>query len=236
MILPRPDIPKYTTILPVSNEKVQYRPYTVGEENILKYAAQSGEESDYEDAIKQIMGNCSNLNLDEIHPADFEWLFLKIHAASNSNIVEVLYTVEDCPKIDCPKQITGYFDINEIQLNKEQVLQCPFKQRGNNYLIPITEEIGMQLKKITLVQEDDYKTLYDSLVSIYDGDKVYPKNSIDYNDFIEFVDNIPKPVALQIKEFFYYEGANIKCDVIGDCPKCGRRFIQTVDGLKDFFV
>lgn len=236
MNLPRPDIPKYSTILPVSGEKIEYRPYTVGEENILKYAAQSGEESDYEDAIKQIMENCTNLKIDSVHPADFEWLFLKIHAASNSNIVEVVYNVENCNDVACPGQIPGYFDINEITLNKEQVLNCPFKQRGNAYLIPISETMGMQLKKITLVQEDDYKTLFDSLISIYDGDKIYPKSSINYDEFISFVDAIPKPVAVQIKEFFYYEGANIKCDVVGDCPKCGKRFTQTIDGLKDFFV
>lgn len=235
-MLPKIELPKYTTTLPISGSIVKYRPYIVKEENILKYAAQSGEESDYEDAIRQIIENCASVSIDDIHPADFEWLFLKIHAASNNNIVEVIYNVEDCDNEKCPKSIPGYFDINKIELNKDNVLNSPYKQRGNSYIIPITENIGMQLKKVVMVYDDDYKTLYTSLVSIYEDDKIYPKSSITFEEFIEFVDEIPKPIANQIKEFFYYEGDNIKCNVIGDCTRCGRRFTQTVDGLKSFFA
>lgn len=234
-MLPKIELPKYTTILPVSNTTIEYRPYTVKEENILKYAAQSGEDSDYEDAVKQIIENCTSVVISEIPPVDFEWIFLKVHAASNSNIVEVIYNIEDCEEDECPEQIPGFFDINTIEINKEDMSKCPFKRRGNTFIIPITESIGMQLKKVTIVSEDDYTTLFNSLVSVYDGDKVYPKNSINYEEFVEFVDNIPKSVALEIKEFFTYESANIKCDVIGDCIKCGKRFTQTVEGLKDFF-
>lgn len=234
-MLPKIDLPKYTTILPLSNETVVYRPYTVKEENILKYAAQSGEDSDYEDAVKQIIENCTDIKLDNIAPVDFEWIFLKVHAASNSNIVEVTYNIDECEHKECPRQIPGYFDINCIEINKESTLNCPFKQRGQNYIIPITETVGMQLKKVAVAYEDDYQTLYSSLISIYDEDKLYPKSAIPFNEFSEFIDNIPKKVALDIKEFFTYSGANIKCEVIGDCPKCGKRFTQTVEGLKDFF-
>lgn len=234
-MLPKIDLPKYTTILPVSNVTIEYRPYTVKEENILKYAAQSGEESDYEDAVKQIIENCTSVDISEISPVDFEWIFLKVHAASNSNIVEVIYNIDECGDDACPGQIPGFFDINMIEINKEDMTKCPFKRRGNTFIIPVTESIGLQLKKVTIVSEDDYTTLFNSLVSVYDGDKVYPKNSINFEEFTEFVDNIPKSVSLEIKEFFTYESASLKCDVIGDCIKCGKRFNQTVEGLKDFF-
>lgn len=236
MKLPSPELPKYTTTLPISGQKIQYRPYKVKEQNILKYAAQSGVESDYEDAIKQILENCASVDIDTLHPADFEWIFLKIHAASEGNIVEVVYTVTDCDNQNCPCEIPGYFDINTIEVNKDDILNCPFKRRGETYIIEVTDKIGMQLKKTAVIQDDDYKTLYNSLVSIYDGDTVYPKNSISLEDFETFVDELPQTVSQEIKKFFFYEGANIKCVVVGDCLTCRRRFTQEINGLKDFFV
>lgn len=236
MKLPIPDLPTYSTVLPISGEKIKYRPYKVKEQNILKYAAQSGTESDYEDAIKQILENCASVDVEKLHPADFEWIFLKIHGASEGNIVEVVYSIKDCDNENCPCEIPGYFDIDQISLNKDDILNCPFKRRGETYIIEINETMGLQLKKTAVAYDDDYKTLYQSLVSIYDGETVYPKSSITLEEFEEFVDELPKTVASEIKKFFFYEGANIKCTVVGDCMTCRRRFTQEVNGLKDFFV
>lgn len=234
-MLPKYSIPKYSTTLPISGKLVEYRPYIVKEQNILKYAAQSGLESDVEDAIKQIISNCASLDITDIHPTDFEWIFLKIHAASESNIVEVVYPVEDCEKIECPTYVSGYFDINEVTVIKQDKAS-PFKSRGNGFIIPIDDKIGMHLKKILVSDESDHQTLYNALISIYDDDKIYPKNSVDFNEFVEFIDNLPKPVAEDLKEFMEYVGPTVQCTVNGKCEVCGKVFTQQVEGLKDFFV
>jgi hypothetical protein len=234
-MLPKINIPKYSTTLPISGKVIEYRPYIVKEQNILKYAAQSGEESDIEDAIKQIIGNCSGVDVSDIHPTDFEWLFLKIHACSESNIVEVIYPVEDCAELQCPSYVSGYFDINEVTVIKQDKAN-PFKSRGNGFIIPVDDNIGMHLKKIVVFDENDYQTLYNALISIYDGDKIFPKSSIDYNEFIDFIDNLPKPVSEQLKQFMEYVGPTIQCNVNGKCDVCGKVFYQQVEGLKDFFV
>ncbi len=234
-MLPKINIPKYTTTLPICGKTIEYRPYVTKEQNILKYAAQSGEESDIEDAIKQIISNCSGVDMNDIHPTDFEWIFLKIHAASESNIVEVVYPVEDCPEVQCPAYISGYFDINEVTVIKQDKAS-PFKSRGNGFIIPVDETIGMHLKKIVVHEENDYNTLYNALISIYDDDKIYPKNSISFDEFVEFIDGLPNPVTKELKDFMEYVGPTVQCNVSGKCEVCGKVFSQQVEGLKDFFV
>lgn len=229
------DYPHYTTILPDSKVDVKYRPYKIKEDNILKYAAQSGADNDYEDAIKQIIYNCSTVNVSEISNVDYEWLFLKIHAASNNNIVDIIFNVDDCENEKCEGTVPGYFDINEVEIVKSKQ-QIPFKQRGNTYIIQVTDKIGLQLKKVTTVENDDYQTLYNSLVSIYDDDKIYPKSAVPFDKFSEFIDELPKYIALEIKKFFEFEESSVKCKAYGKCLQCKRYFEEDIIGLQSFFV
>ena len=226
--------PHYTTVLPDSNVTVKYRPYKIKEDNILKYAAQSGDEQDYEDAIKQIIYNCSTVNIHEISNIDFEWLFLKIHAASNNNIVDIIFNVDNCENEKCEGTVPGYFDINEVEIVKS-TQTVPFKQRGTTYIIPVTGKIGMQLKKVTNAENDDYMSLYNSLISIYNDDKVYPKSAVPYDKFVEFIDELPKYIALEIKKFFEFEESSIKCKAYGKCMTCKKYFEEDVVGLRNFF-
>lgn len=227
--------PHYTTTLPDSKIEVKYRPYKIKEDNILKYAAQTNSDEDYEDAIKQIIYNCSTVNIREISNIDYEWLFLKIHAASNNNIVDINFIIDECENEKCEGQVPGYFDINEVEVVKS-TQKSPFKQRGNTYIIPVTDKIGMQLKKVTVVENDDYQTLYNSLVSIYNDDKIYPKSAVPYEKFIEFIDELPKYIALEIKKFFDFEESSIKCKAYGKCNICKRYFKEDIIGLQNFFV
>ena len=94
----------------------------------------------------------------------------------------------------------------------------------------------MQLKKVTIVENDDYQTLYNSLVSIYNDDKIYPKSAVPYEKFIEFIDELPKYIALDIKKFFEFEESSIKCKAYGKCNICKRYFKEDIIGLKNFFV
>lgn len=234
-MLPKIDLPKYSTTLPISKEKIKYRPYTTKEEKILILAAASDNQQDERDAISQIVENCTGIDdITQLHPTDFEWMFLKLRAASTSNIVDVVFNVDSCEDKYCPTYIAGSFNIDDIVIKDSDYI-CPFKERGNTYIVPITDTIGMQLKKITITGDDDYESIYLSLVSIYDGDKIYPKNNVDYDEFIEFLDSMPISAAEKLHDFFNNSVPIIQCNVNGKCDKCGKDFSYEVNGLKDFF-
>lgn len=235
-MLPRINLPRYTTELPISKQKIKYRPYTTGEEKILVLASSSQDEQDYRDAVTQIVENCTGIpDITDLHPTDFEWVFLKLRAISTSNIVDVVFNVDDCTDLKCPIYISGSFDINDITV-KQSDYKCPFIERNNTFLVPITDDLGMQLKKVMVVGDNDYDTVYNMLISIYDGDKIYTKNNIEFDEFAEFLDSIPIPVAEKLHDFFSNSVPVIECKVNGQCTKCGRIFDYEVNGIKDFFV
>ena len=84
MALPRLNVPVYETILPSTEKVIKYRPFLVKEEKILLTAMEDGEEKIIANAIKQILRNCiqEELNIDDLPTFDIEYLFLRLRAKS----------------------------------------------------------------------------------------------------------------------------------------------------------
>ena len=86
MALPKLDAVRYTTELPVSKQKVDYRPFLVKEQKALLIALESEERSTTAnslfDLIKACVYNTDEIKLDYLPMADVEWLFLQIRIKS----------------------------------------------------------------------------------------------------------------------------------------------------------
>ena len=55
MSIPMVKVPKFTTTLPVSGEKIEFRPFLVKEEKILLLASESNKTEDAVVALKDIL-------------------------------------------------------------------------------------------------------------------------------------------------------------------------------------
>ena len=71
MSLPKLTVMKHKMTLPSTGESITFRPFLVKEEKLLMVAMQSGEQDDMVRALKEIIGNCveKDLNLDSIEYA-----------------------------------------------------------------------------------------------------------------------------------------------------------------------
>jgi hypothetical protein len=67
----------------------------------------SDSDNDKFKAIKQIIENCSDITTDKLHPADLQFLFLKIYAVSDTPNINVTYNIaaEDCGSTEDDKYI-----------------------------------------------------------------------------------------------------------------------------------
>lgn len=85
--------PVFTTVIPSTKEIFKYRPIVAKEEKILLIAKLSEDNGDIFNAIYQIVNNCAinPIDLSKLTVFDLEFLFLKIRAASVSEIIQQSY-------------------------------------------------------------------------------------------------------------------------------------------------
>lgn len=239
MKLPRLDIPNYVETLPMAGVDVTYRPYTVKEEKILMMGVQSDDAVDKINAVNQIVSNCSDLDVKTAHPVDLEWIFLKIRACSVASMVEVNYNVgqSECgginSNIECPNVIKTAFDISQVYVANMEELKKFAIQKKDTWIVMLTDELGIQLKFKSIVNE--ISALYEMTETIIDGSEVYQKSDFSVEEFDEFIDDLPTPVTLGIKQFLEL-APTTQVDIKARCPKCKKEFNHTATGVISFLV
>lgn len=201
MPLPKIDQPLFDAIIPSTGEKIMFRPFLVKEEKILLIAQSSNDETSVLKAIKQILGNCiqSNINIDALATFDIEYLFLKLRAKSVNNIAKLSYRDNE------DEELYNF----EVDLDKVEV-----KMPENiNKKIKITNDIGMTMRypsasitdKIgSYTSEVELLTFFvrNCIDTIYDAEDVYIADEYSDEDLNEFLDSLDVKTFEKIKEFF----------------------------------
>ena len=118
MTLPIINTPTYELTVPSTKEKITYRPFLVKEEKILLTAMETGGEGDMVLALKQIIKNCleSEINIDKLATFDLEYIFLNLRSKSVGEVATVNVT---CPD-DGETQVSVEIPLDEIERNISQ--------------------------------------------------------------------------------------------------------------------
>ena len=98
MALPKLNVPVYEAVLPSTEKVIKYRPFLVKEEKLLLTAQESGEDAVLP-AVKQIIKNCvqGELDVDNMPIFDIEYLFLRLRAKSVGEEVTLGLKPWGCP-------------------------------------------------------------------------------------------------------------------------------------------
>lgn len=240
MTLPKLEYPTFDVTLPSTKEKKKFRPFTVGEEKLLLMGQQSKEPKDIYDAVKQVISNCAvdDLNLDEIAPFDFDYLFIKLRAQSVSNIVEVKYIdPEDEEKYDVK------VDLNKVEVEYPEgtadptiVLDSKTKVKLKYPTMKMMDEI---LEDLSSEDEVTPSKIVDSLITkaidmIISGDDIYPASESTPDELRKFVMSIPRKPYDKIRAFFELT-PQVK-HTVTYTTKGGTVRTIVLSGLTDFFT
>ena len=143
MTLPKIDQPLFDVVIPSSQQKIVFRPFLVKEEKILLIAQQSGNDAEIIRAIKQILGNCiqSEVNIDTLAIFDLEYLFLKLRAKSVNNIIKLSYKDTEDEKI------------YDFELNLDEI-EVNIPEQANSK-IEITDDTKSNLHNMSIKQLKD---------------------------------------------------------------------------------
>lgn len=237
--LPVIDTPKFELVVPSTGKKVLFRPYLVKEEKILFIALESNNALAVIRAMEDVVRACTfgAIDTSKLTSYDLEYIFLQLRIKSVGETSTV--------NLKCEKD--GELSPIDIDLTKIKVISPPnFK---DTQTIKINDNIGLVLKPVTLERLYRFTQTEDSQISqldlisfrlmsvidsIYDGETIYSADSVSLDELKEFVDNLPRKVIEQIRDFM------VSCPTMThtvkfNCFKCGHTNTVELSGIQSFF-
>ena len=229
MPLPKLNTPVYEAILPSTEKVIKFRPFLVKEEKVLLTAMEDGSQTALMNAIKTILKNCiqGEINVDRLPLFDIEYLFLKLRSKSIGEVSEIglKCTTEGC---DCVTQLS--VNLDEIEVTKPE---------GHNRKIMISDEIGVMMsypvmKTEGIVEEDGMAIVKDCIEMIFTNDETHERDSFSSKELDEFIDSMDSKQFAMIKEFFDTM-PKLTHTVKVKNPKTKKTSEVKLTGLNDFF-
>ena len=228
--LPSISHPMLSIELPLSKAKVQFRPFTVREQQVLVLAQQSEDIDSIYASISNVLSSCTNntIDLESTSLCDLSYLFLQMYIASNGSDI-TLKTV--CSNEECKHDILMRFDLTEVGIS------TPVDRK-----IQLTTDVGMILRyptykdtlELAKVKNDPEAAIFLLVESIYDSDSVYEKSDYTLDEFREWFVSMSAD-QLQKVYNFVDKIPDISYNLKYHCPKCKKQYSKPLEDLQTFF-
>ena len=242
MALPKMNVPVYEAILPSTETVIKYRPFLVKEEKILLTAMESEDEKTISDAVKQIINNCvqGDLDVDRLPTFDIEYLFLRLRAKSVGEEVTIGLKPWGCPQNDgklCE-------NTTEVKVNLEEVKVE--KNKDHNNKIMLTDDIGIilsypNIESIKKTMSGDIseteagmQIIKKSVEMVFTQEETHERDSFTEKELDDFFDSLNTLQLNKIRNFFDTMPV-LKHTVKYTCETCGEEKETTVQGINSFF-
>ena len=237
MALPKLNVPVYEAILPSTEKVIKYRPFLVKEEKLLLTAQESGEDAVLP-AVKQIIKNCiqGEIDVDNIPIFDIEFLFLRLRAKSVGEEVTLGLKPWGCPQND--GKLCKF--TTEITINLEKI-EC-IKDKKHTPKIMLDNNIGIMMKYPDISQigikgseiEMGMKIIKSCIKMIFTKEETHEKDSFTDKELDEFIDSLNSKQMENINNFFETM-PTIKHTAKYTCKTCDEEKETTIQGLQSFF-
>jgi hypothetical protein len=234
MKIPTVKVPKFTTTLPVSGEKIEFRPFLVKEEKLLLLASESSDTDSAVNAISDIVESCTNSKVksSEYCLADVQWLFLQIRGKSIGEEVNVYLLCGEC----------GAKHLKTMSL-KDFSVALP--KDPNGHIIKVDDVVQVELKYPTIFhynylfenknENDVYKVVADCIVKIYNEDEVFVNEGTSDKELLEFIENLTSEQFEKFEQFFVQMPVLTKVENFV-CTKCETSNKFQVNSIEHFFA
>ena len=238
MALPKLNVPVYEAVLPSTEKVIKYRPFLVKEEKLLFTAQESGEEAVLP-AVKQIIKNCvqGELDIDNMPLFDIEFLFLRLRAKSVGEEVTLGLKPWGCPQNN--GELCEF--TTEVSVNLEEI-KC-VKDKKHTSKIMLSDKIGIMMKYPDISQmnmgesENDVmgmKIIKNCINMIFTEEETHEKDSFTGEELDDFIDSLNTKQMDKIRNFFETM-PTLKHTVKYKCKTCDEEKETTVQGLNSFF-
>ena len=237
MALPKLNVPVYEAILPSTEKVIKYRPFLVKEEKLLFTAQESGEEAVLP-AVKQIIKNCvqGELDVDNMPLFDIEYLFLRLRAKSVGEEITIGLKPWGCPQNN--GELCEF--TTEVPINLEEI-KC-VKDKTHTSKIMLDDKIGIMMKYPDISQlnlegsenEMGMRVIKKCIDMIFTEEETHEKDSFTDKELDDFIDSLNTKQMDKIRNFFETMPM-LKHTVKYKCKTCDEEKETTVQGLQSFF-
>ena len=242
MSLPKLNVPVYEAILPSTETVIKYRPFLVKEEKILLTAMESENEKTITDAVKQIIKNCvqGELDVERLPTFDIEYIFLRLRAKSVGEEVKIGLKPWGCPQNN--GELCEF--TTEVPINLEEVKVQKTENHSNKIMLtddigiilgyPNIESIKEMMKGELSETEVGLKVIKNSVEMVFTQEETHERDSFTETELDDFFDSLNTLQMEKIREFFDTMPV-LKHTVKYNCKTCGEEKETTVQGLNSFF-
>jgi hypothetical protein len=229
----------YETVLPSTEKVIKYRPFLVKEEKILLTALEADDTKALSGAVRQIVNNCvqGELDVDKLPTFDIEYLFLRLRAKSVGEKVTIGLKPWGCPKNEgklCE-------NTTEVEINLEEVKVD--KNKASSPKIMLDDKIGIKMRYPdintinltgTTSEAAGMDVIRDCIDMIYTEEETHERGSFTDEELDEFIDSLNSQQFKLMREFFDNMPV-LKHTVKYKCETCGEKKETILQGLNSFF-
>lgn len=233
-ILPKIDVPTYSTTIPSTGKKIAYRPYLVKEEKVLLIALESNDNNQISGAINNIVLECTDnkVSLDDLTVFDLEFLFIKIRSKSVGETTDLEFI---CGAEGCDQTTRIKVDFNDIRvegLEKEKLRH----DLGNGLIIDMKYPDAKSKDLLNDVDDNDIlvTSVAGLIKTIYYNDEIFNAKEVSLEEKIEFLGNLNTAQFAPLLNSVITM-PHIQYDVKWKC-KCGEENELRYTSLADFFT
>lgn len=232
MALPVIATPKYTTVVPSTGEKIEFRPYLVKEEKILMMAMESQDEKQIVRALVDTIEACTDnkIKVSKLPIFDLEYIFMQLRSKSVGETSQVRVKCEECK------------EPNDITINLAGV-QAPTVDKKKT-VVKLTDNISVQLKYPTVkdsqniegdTQTDQvFNAVAATIETIYYNEETLRAEDHSKQELMDFIESLSSSQFQQLAEFVGHM-PSLQTEVDYTCEKCGHKNHIMLKGLANFF-
>ena len=235
MALPIQSTPTYRTVLPVSGQDIEYRPFLVKEQNILVQAKEGADAKQTMQSVKKLLQAVTNdkVVIEDLPTTDLEWLFIQVRKVSVGDTSKLMFP---CVNNQCPHTKDVTLNLDDIE---------PVGSLPEDYTVMITDKVGLTLsvptvegvEKVSELTEESAQTvelIKESIVNIFDEENVYEGADLTKLERDEFVDSLTFP-QLELLGNWFDQLPKLSTSLEWDCDECGTKNEQKLEGIQNFF-
>lgn len=234
MALPIQSTPTYRTVLPVSGQDIEYRPFLVKEQNILVQAKEGADAKQTMQSVKKLLQAVTSdkIVIEELPTTDLEWLFIQVRKVSVGDTSKLMFP---CVNRECPHTKEVTLSLDDIQ---------PEGEIPQDFTVMITDTVGLTLsipnvagvEKVADLKEEaqTVELIKESIVNIFDEENVYEGADLTKLERDEFVDSLTFP-QLELLGKWFDQLPKLTTTLEWDCEECGTKNEQKLEGIQNFF-